>query len=154
MVIADGRWQISSVPSQSGSLSGTTRPLRSSAILRMKHTKTDPRDGGQGGEGPMAKLRRAVRREFEQWKRLAYLLVGKHIEPTLPQDGIDMIDHSEPCEGCPACVSSQARSETERRSFEAERALRSIRSKFHEADQPMTVARMKASMLKRVARGG
>jgi hypothetical protein len=101
----------------------------------------------------MRRIKDVAKTEGQRWKRLFLVLIGRGVEPIDSGDDADKEAMDESHHDTRAVVASVA-ADTERREREAQRALTNIRHLYHEADQPITVAKAKASMLKRVARGG
>jgi hypothetical protein len=98
----------------------------------------------------MPRLREVARAERERWKRLYRVFIGRGIEP--PEHDEDVLKTDDSIPDTSAIVASVA-AETAVKQQAANRALSNIRSMFHDADQPMTVAAAKTSMLKRVGHG-
>lgn len=97
----------------------------------------------------MGWLRRVAEQEWARWRRLFHVWVRHQPDVPTGEEGQD----SEPPRGCEHDTSpdlANLRAETERREEQARIALRDIKHKFHQADQPLTVARAKASMLRRL----
>lgn len=79
--------------------------------------------------------------------RIARLLAGRDVDAAI-RDEDDMTDAQEQCR--PASIATEIRAEALRREADARVALARLRRNFHDTDQPLTVAKVKASMLKRM----
>jgi hypothetical protein len=94
----------------------------------------------------MLRMSGYLKAEWRRWKRLFRVLTGRGVDPVDTEpEATDMDTHEH--EDVVASVAAM----TAERERESERALNNIRQLFHDADQPMTVAKAKASMLKRAA---
>ncbi len=89
----------------------------------------------------------AVRAEWGRWRRLIDLLRGRLVDSNRTEDEmISDADDTFRCHDGTAAIVA----ETQEREIVAREALKEIRARLHAADQPMTMARAKAQMLRRV----
>ena len=85
--------------------------------------------------------------EWRRWRRLLRLVLGR--EDLAPDEGVSMNGPQQHCDECRSPIVAVIAADTERREREANEALTRQCIRFHEADQPLSVARAKANMLRR-----